>query len=194
MIGKLHGAFDGLTPDGSILINVGGVAYAVHVSAGTLAEVQRARKDVTLLVHTAVREDAFDLYGFLTEEELVFFKQLLSVSGIGPKSALGILNVADVPSLRRSIAAGDTSALTRVFGIGKKSAERIVVELRDKLAKEAGVGGPMGGDGEVMDALMALGYRAEEVRKALKEMGAENGASVTARIAAALKYLGSRAG
>jgi Holliday junction DNA helicase RuvA len=137
-----------------------------------------------------VREDAIDLYGFLTEEELVFFKQLLSVSGIGPKSALGVLNVADVSSLKHSIAAGDTSALTRVYGVGKKSAERIVVELRDKLAKETTMGGSVVGSAEVIDALMALGYRAEEVRHALKEAGV--GGSVTDRIAGALKYLGSR--
>jgi Holliday junction DNA helicase RuvA len=191
MIGKLQGDFAGLTPDGAALINVGGVGYCVHVTAGTVAEIARAGKATSLLIHTAVREDALDLYGFTTEEELVFFKQLLSVSGIGPKSALGVMNVADATSLRRSIAQGDTSALTRVYGIGKKSAERIVVELRDKLAKEAGVGGASEGDTEVVDALMALGYRAEEVRKALKEMGLQGG-SVTERIAAALKYLGSR--
>lgn len=191
MIGKLQGEFAGLTPDGAALIDVGGVGYAVHVSASTVAELQRSGVHSSLLIHTSVREDALDLYGFTTEEELVFFKQLLSVSGIGPKSALGVMNVADATSLRRSIAAGDTSALTRVYGIGKKSAERIVVELRDKLAKEAGVGGTGEGDAEVVDALMALGYRAEEVRRALKEIGVPSG-SVTERIAAALKYLGSR--
>ncbi len=194
MIGKLRGAFDGLTPDGSALITVGGVGYAVHVSAGTVAALARSKNDATLLIHTAVREDAFDLYGFETEEELVFFKQLLSVSGIGPKSALGILNAADVSSLRRSIAQGDTTALTKVFGVGKKSAERIVVELRDKLAKEAGSGEPIGGNAEVMDALLALGYRAEEVRQVLKEIDIAKDASVTERISAALKYLGSRTG
>jgi len=194
MIGKLRGEFIGLTPDGAALIDVGGVGYAIRVSASTVAELQRMRKDASLLIHTSVREDALDLYGFTTEEELVFFKQLLSVSGIGPKSALGVLNVADATSLRRSIAQGDTSALTRVYGVGKKSAERIVVELRDKLAKEAGTGGESSGDAEVVDALMALGYRAEEVRKTLKDINTKEGASVTERIAAALKYLGSRAG
>lgn len=193
MIGKLRGEFAGLTPDGAALIDVGGVGYVVHISASTLTGLTRGSKDVSLLIHTAVREDALDLYGFTTEEELVFFKQLLSVSGIGPKSALGVLNVADTTSLRRSIAQGDTSALTRVYGIGKKSAERIVVELRDKLAKEAGTGGPGEGGAEVIDALMTLGYRAEEVRNALKEIETKEGISVTERIAAALKYLGSRA-
>jgi Holliday junction DNA helicase RuvA len=191
MIGKLRGEFIGLTPDGAALIDVGGVGYAVHVSASTVTELQRSQKHSSLLIHTSVREDALDLYGFTTEEELVFFKQLLSVSGIGPKSALGVMNVADATSLRRSIAQGDTSALTRVYGIGKKSAERIVVELRDKLAKESGTGGPGEGDAEVVDALMALGYRAEEVRKTLKEIGVGS-SGVTERIAAALKYLGSR--
>jgi Holliday junction DNA helicase RuvA len=100
-----------------------------------------------------VREDAIDLYGFSNQDDLAFFKQLIGVSGIGPKSALGIMNVADSKTLKRSIAQGDNSMLTKVFGIGKKSAERIVVELRDKLAEEHSKRGESlgGGDGEVME-------------------------------------------
>lgn len=192
MIGKLTGACVGTTPEGSALIDVGGVGYAVHVTAPTLARLAGGKKTASLLVHTAVREDAIDLYGFETGEELVFFKQLTSVSGIGPKSALGILNLNEVSHLRRTIMQGDATALTRVHGIGKKSAERIVVELRDKVGGEPGsAGGVRGTDSEVVDALLALGYRVEEARKALKEIG-ESSTDVSKRVAAALKYLGSQ--
>ncbi|HYF12867.1 MAG TPA: Holliday junction branch migration protein RuvA [Candidatus Paceibacterota bacterium] len=191
MIGKLTGAFIGVVPDGA-LIEVEGVGYAVRVPALALANMQK-EKQVSLFIHTAVREDAIDLYGFPTQDELIFFKQLLSVSGIGPKSALGILNVADVETLKHSIAAGDNSMLTKVFGIGKKSAERIVVELRDKLALESSAKGEkiaVGTDGEVVEALMALGYSAAESRSAVKEIPKEI-KGVKERIAASLRYLGT---
>ncbi len=192
MIGRLEGACAGTTPEGAALIDVGGVAYAVHVTAPTLARLIESKNKVSLLIHTAVREDAIDLYGFESGEELVFFKQLMSVSGIGPKSALGILNLSDVTHLTRSIAQGDATALTRVHGIGKKSAERIVVELRDKVGGKQGVGGSAyGSDAEVVDALLALGYRVEEARRALKEIG-DAYEGVSERVAAALKYLGTK--
>src|SRR6185295_1762397 len=133
MIGKLTGTWEGST-DGMGLIDVAGVGYAVRVPFYTLTTVPGTL--VSLFIHTAVREDAIDLYGFATGEELSFFRQLTSVSGVGPKTALGVLNVSDIKSLKRSIAAGDAGALTKVFGIGKKSAERIVVELKDKMGHE----------------------------------------------------------
>lgn len=191
MIGKLSGAFAGTTPEGAAIVEVGGVGYAVFVPLSVLLDMQ-SKKSASLLVHTAVKDDAIDLYGFSSPEDIRFFKQLLGVSGIGPKSALGILNIADTSTLKRSIATGDTSMLTKVFGIGKKSAERIVVELRDKLADEAGKRGEslgVGPDGEVMEALLSLGYSASEVRSALKELG--KGGDVRTRVAAALKHLGS---
>lgn len=196
MIGKLTGKFDGQGADGAAIIEVGGVGYAVRAPALALPDLRKsAGETISLFIHTAVRDDAIDLYGFLTEEDLGFFKLLMSVSGIGPKTALGILNIADAQTLKRSIAAGDAAALTKVFGIGKKSAERMVVELRDKLVAEAGsrgAGALTGTDGEVIEALMALGYRADEARQALKTVAA--GAEGTReRLSAALKQLGSRA-
>ena len=117
----------------------------------------------------------------------------MSVSGIGPKTALGILNVSDVQTLRRNIAAGDAGALTKIFGIGKKSAERIVVELRDKLALEQTARGELTGtgstDSEVIEALIALGYSASEARTAIKELPRDG--SVNERLSAALKNLGT---
>jgi Holliday junction DNA helicase RuvA len=191
MIGKLKGRFDGVTPEGAAIVTVAGVGYAVRVPLETLAKIKGEIDDTSLFVHTAVREDAIDLYGFLTTEDLSFFKQLLSVSSIGPKTALNILNVADVPTLKRGIAGGDASMLTKVYGIGKKSAERIVVELRDKLALESKAKGEsLGGgeDSEVIEALMALGYKAEESRTALKNISKDI-SGVKNRLSAALKQL-----
>ncbi len=176
--------------DTDVLIEAGGVGYLVRAPLGTL-EAARGKETVSLFIHTAVREDAIDLYGFATEVELRFFKQLLDVSGIGPKTALGVLNVADVPTLKRAISRGDATALTKVFGIGKKSAERIVVELRDKFAKESSLGlsGVVGenNDAEVIEALMALGYSAPESRDALKLV--VEGDTVRERLSGALKNL-----
>lgn len=199
MIGKLTGRFGGTTSDGAVLIEVGGVGYLARVPLFALTTLRtQTLEEISLFIHTSVREDALDLYGFPTEDELLFFKQLMSVSGIGPKTALGILNVSDVGTLRRNIAAGDAAALTKVFGIGKKSAERIVVELRDKLALEQTARGEStqsgGDDAEVVEALSALGYSLQEARGALKQTGSlAKSASVNERISAALKALGTRA-
>lgn len=194
MIGKLTGTWGG-AEDGMGLIEVGGVGYAVRVPFYTLTTLPGTQ--LSLFIHTSVREDALDLYGFITAEELSFFRQLTSVSGVGPKTALGVLNVSDIKSLKRSIAAGDAGALTKVFGIGKKSAERIVVELRDKLSleqstKPAEVGTLSGDDGEVIEALMALGYRAEESRQALRAIGQDGSGNIKERLGAALRRLGTR--
>ena len=194
MIGKLTGTWGG-SEDGMGLIEVGGVGYAVRVPFHTLATLPGT--DLSLYIHTSVREDALDLFGFATKEELSFFRQLTSVSGVGPKTALGVLNVSDIKSLKRSIASGDAAALTKVFGIGKKSAERIVVELRDKFSLEQAqkpieADGLSGDDGEVIEALMALGYRAEESRQALRAIGRDGAGNIKERLGAALRRLGSR--
>lgn len=195
MIGKLTGRIAHMAADGSLIVDVGGVGYAVRVpetAAGRLGTTET----IELFIHTAVREDAIDLYGFPTKEELSFFKMLTSVSGVGPKTALGVLNVADVPSLRTAVARGDMGMLAKVYGIGKKSAERIVVELRDKLAKEESARGTMGTaprsiDGEVIEALMALGYSTAEARDAVRSLADSAGESVRERLGQALKLLGS---
>lgn len=187
MIGKLRGVFEG-SSSGKVVLDVNGVGYNVNVPVSTLLELNG---ECSLYIHTAVREDAIDLYGFLTEEELSFFTLLISVSGIGPKTALGILNVADVKTLKRSIAGGDATMLSKVYGIGKKSAERIVVELRDKLGKEIDMTAIVGSDAEVIEALMALGYRADESRQALKHVGTDI-TGTHERLAGALKNLATR--
>jgi Holliday junction DNA helicase RuvA len=194
MIGKLTGTWGG-SEDGMGLIEVGGVGYAVRVPFYTLSTPPGTL--LSLYIHTSVREDALDLFGFAAKEELSFFRQLTGVSGIGPKTALGVLNVSDIKSLKRSIAAGDAAALTKVFGIGKKSAERIVVELRDAFSLEqaqrpAEADTLSGDDGEVIEALMALGYRSQESREALRAIGAEGAGNIKERLGAALRRLGAR--
>ncbi len=186
MIGKLTGVLAGRQGD-AVVVDVRGVGYCVRVP-GAFALTDGM--PISLHIHTAVRDDAIDLYGFIEEEELLFFRQLMTVSSVGPKTALSIMSVAEPNALKRAIAAGDASTLTKVFGIGKKSAERIVVELRDKLQVETGVqSGAMGTDAEVVEALMALGYSAQECRAALKHIVGEG---TKDRLGAALKHLGSR--
>ena len=189
MIGKLSGTFGGRGADGSVLIDVGGVSYAVHTTLSALETYAGSRGGIEAFTHLSIREDGIDLYGFPSQEELSFFRLLIGVSGIGPKTALGILNVADVRTLKNTIATGDAVYFTRVFGVGKKSAERIVVELRDKLTKEGYGGNGSGEEGDALDALLALGYSGEEARGALKTVAKEGDASE--RLRKALQILGS---
>ena len=181
MIGKLTGVIEPLSP-GEALLDVGGVGYEVRVPLYLSLE-PGAR--TTLFIYTVVRDDAIDLYGFASRADMAFFKQLMTVSSIGPKTALSIMSVSDIVTLKRHIAAGDATALTKIFGIGKKSAERIVVELKDKVAPDAGVAA---GGSDIIDALLSLGYSAEEARRALKHvpMG-----ETREQLQAALKYLGT---
>jgi Holliday junction DNA helicase RuvA len=154
-----------------LVIDTGGVGYKLFVTSDTLA---RASLDapLSLWTHLVVREDALDLYGFSTESEVSFFEMLIGISGVGPRTALGIMGVASVNTLRSAIASGDTAYLTKVSGIGKKSAEKITLELRDKLgAYQSEVDGAgFREDSEALDALIALGYSAKEARDALKEI------------------------
>lgn len=191
MIGKLTGVVCEASPDGTVVVDVQGVGYCVRVP---LTLVPKEGGSISLYIHTAVRDDAIDLYGFAAHEELGFFRLLMSVSGVGPKTALSIMGASDSLALKRAIAEGNASTLHKVFGIGKKSAERIVVELKDKLALHAGAHGAhaaSGTDGEVIEALMALGYSAAESRKALQS--AAPAETIKDRLSAALRQLGSRA-
>jgi Holliday junction DNA helicase RuvA len=162
----------------------------VRTTANGFVELAQNPNNAVLLIHTAVKDDAIDLYGFPNADELAFFRLLLEVSGVGPKTALGILNLAGVETLRSAIAAGDASYLTRVSGVGKKSAERIVVELKDKLAK-LGYGDAHAGrkeDADVLDALTNLGYTLDEARTALKQVP-EDAQDIQTRMKEALKVL-----
>lgn len=175
---------------GVVVIRSGGVGYKVHVSSDTFSEL-KSKKEVTLWTYLAVRENALDLYGFPTEEELSFFEMLVSIPGIGPKSGLAILSLADVPTLTSAVMHGDSSYLTRVSGIGKKNAEKIVLELKDKLgaAPYTGEDENLKGAADALEALAALGYSTKEAREALRKVP-DKITSTGARLKEALKILG----
>lgn len=175
----------------SVILDVNGVGYKVHTSLDTLTSLNEG-SEVSLWTYLAVRENALDLYGFQSEEELNFFELLLGISGIGPKSALGVLSVAPVETLRSAVASGDTTYLTKVSGIGSKTAQKIVLELKDKigaLESESG-GAARQEESDAIDALKALGYSHSEARNALKKLD-ESITGTQERIRAALKILGS---
>jgi len=193
MIGSIEGKVIHVG-EKSIIINVHGVGYKLSVSGDTAAQAE-VGKEVFFWTHMHVREDALDLYGFLEREELQFFELLIQVSGIGPKGALTILAVASVDILRKAITSGDTAYLTKISGIGKKTAEKIVLELRDKVGtlteeqKEESLQGNLNML-DALEALKSLGYREHEAREALKKV--EEGADMNTKIREALKVLGGR--
>lgn len=193
MIAHLSGSIF-YTGDKYVIIETAGVGYKVRVAVDTLQSLRKhADKKADLWIYTVVREDALDLYGFPNQAELEFFEMLISVSGIGPKGALGILNVAPVDHLKEAIAMGDTGALTKVSGIGSKSAQKIILELRDKLGgHESATGETMLGDErDAIEGLVALGYREPLAREALKKISPEI-KGTGARIKEALKELGKK--
>lgn len=198
MIARLTGSIV-LIEDHAVILDVGGVGYRVRVGADARAALRAARAvknsdsngargNVSFWTHLVVRDDALELFGFREREELTLFERLISVSGIGPKSALAILDLAPVETLHGAIARGDTSYLTKVSGIGKKTAQKIVLELRDSLTN-VGDAEAMGEDyGDVIDALTALGYSAREAREALKKIPPSS-ARTSERVKDALKTL-----
>ena len=190
MIGKLTGRVAGERGIGSLIIDVGGVGYLVRMRPESARKLRGAEGAVSIFTSLTVREDSLDLYGFEREDELGFFELLLSVSGIGPKSALPILSLGEVATLQSAIGAGDTAYLTKVSGIGKKSAERIVVELRDKLGSENNsLAHDLRGDADTLEALQSLGYTLADAREALKQVD-KNTLGTNERLREALKLLG----
>ena len=157
-----------------LILDVGGVGYKVFAT-GEMLEKLPAGKNAKLWTYLAVREDALDLYGFLEKEGLDFFELLISISGIGPKSALSILNLATLPTLHKAIASGDASYLTKVSGIGRRNAEKIVLELKDKLIVVLGEGEKVqtSSQSDALEALKSLGYSEREARDALKKVSSE---------------------
>ena len=176
MISQLKGVV--VTKDfPQVVVSCNGVGYEVDVPMSTFYPLPRPGEEVTLLTHLVVREDAHLLYGFLTQAERAAFRQLLKISGVGPKVALAVLSGLSVEDLAAAVTSQDAARLTKIPGIGKKTAERLVLELRDKLPKvsmlvrsEPG-GGAAGGD--VLNALLGLGYNEREAQAAVKQLPAE---------------------
>ncbi|OHA18087.1 MAG: Holliday junction DNA helicase RuvA [Candidatus Taylorbacteria bacterium RIFCSPHIGHO2_01_FULL_45_63] len=188
MISHLKGAII-QTFDSYTILDVAGVGYKVFVTGETLGKLKNG-SEVSLWTHLVVKDDALDLYGFLDRENHDFFILLLTVSGVGPKSALAILNLVAVSTLRKAISKGDPSYLSKISGIGTKKAEKIVLELKDRLhlSKEE-MKGELQDDADSIGALEALGYSGKEARDALKKIAPEI-SKTSDRIKAALKILG----
>ena len=192
MISHLTGTVIELS-DKYVVIDVRGVGYKVYCATDTLATL-REDAPASLFTYLAVREAALDLYGFTSSEEQNIFELLLSVSGIGPKSAISILSFTSVETLKKAIGTGDTSYLTKVSGIGRKTAEKVVLELRDKLRANVNMKenpGELRAESDVVEALKSLGYSQNEARDALKEVSSEI-VGTNARIREALKILGTK--
>jgi Holliday junction DNA helicase RuvA len=175
VIGHLRGRLARATPE-RVVVDVGGVGYELHVSLATFSELDRAGlgAEVELHVHTHVREDQLALFGFASERERALFERLIGVSGIGPRLAQVVLSGLAVDDLVSALAAGDVARLVRIPGVGKKTAERMVVELRDavgELAGEApaGAAGAAASADDLVAALVHLGYKAAQAERAVAE-------------------------
>ena len=186
MISSLKGMVSGKNHK-SMIVAVGGIGLKVFAPAETLQKAVH-NKEISLFTHLVVREDALTLYGFADKENLEFFELLIGISGIGPKTAVAILNVASPETIKKAVATGDTSYLTKVSGIGKKTADRIVRELEDKIgALEEGAS--ISDEVDAVEALRSLGYSQSEAREALKKVP-QLVIGAGERVKAALKILG----
>lgn len=187
MIGSLRGPVSHVGVD-HVLIDIGGVGYRVVVAPALLGKL-RVGSEATLLVHHLVREDQQALFGFAKPEELAFFELLMTVNGVGPRLALAITSAHPVTRLQMAIVTDDLDVLTSVSGVGRKTAERIVLELREKIhAAGIAVGPGAAADSDVVAALESLGYTASEARRAAGSVATVDG-GLDERIRAALQEL-----
>lgn len=188
MIGRLQGLLADKNPP-QVLLDCHGVGYEVDVPMSTFYHLPATGEPVTLLTHFVVREDAQVLYGFGTAEEREAFRQLIKISGVGPRTALSILSGLSVAELAQAVTAQDAARLTRIPGIGKKTAERLLLELKGKFGADLGRSGHASSDAQadILQALLALGYNDREAGAALKSLPA--GIGVAEGIKHALKSL-----
>jgi Holliday junction DNA helicase RuvA len=179
MIGRLSGSLLEKNPP-QLLIDCHGVGYEVSVPMSTFYNLPSLGEKVVLLTHFVVREDAQLLYGFGSAEELAVFRQLIKITGVGPRMALAILSGMSVPDLSQAITLQEAGRLTRIPGIGKKTAERLLLELKGKLGADLGHGPGITRDdasGDILNALLALGYSDKEALLAMKQVAAGSGVS-----------------
>lgn len=189
MIGTLRGTIQHKDLH-TIIIEAGGVGYKVFTTTDTALDALPG-EPIFLWTYLSVRENALDLFGFPEKESLDLFELLISISGIGPKTAVGILNAASPSMLRQAVAAEDISYLTRVSGIGKKNAEKIILELRGKLALIGEPSSDLRSEGDAMEALISLGYNERDAREALKKIPKET-ENAGERVKEALKFLSNK--
>ena len=202
MISYIRGMLTGVG-DGTVVVETGGIGYLLHVPSGPASPYYATGEEVTVWTHLSVTQDAMTLYGFYTQEERDLFRMLITVSGIGPKGALGILSVLAPDALRYAIVSEDDAAISAAPGIGKKTARKLILELKDKIDALAVYGEEIGAEiasdhtagsdtdavKEAIEALTALGYRPSEARAAVKGCGAPEGAGVEELLKMALKML-----
>ena len=205
MISYIRGQLASVEED-KVIVDVGGVGYGIYMSTHSMSLLPSAGNEVKLHTYLNVKEEAMQLFGFLTRDDLQVFKLLIGVSGIGPKGGQSILSVLSPDDLRFAVAAGDVKAIQAAPGIGKKTAEKLIVELRDKLSIEtalehavSGAGGDAGAQGTVqadsgvlsdaVQALVALGYGSTESLKAVKQVELTGELSVEDVLKQALKFM-----
>ena len=190
MIGRIQGILVSVHPP-RLLVDCQGVGYEIDVPMSTLYQLPEINKKITLLTHFQVREDAQQLFGFATETEREAFRQLIKISGVGSRTALAVLSGMSVNELAQAIAMQEAGRLTQVPGIGKKTAERLCLELKGKLAPDLGIVGgkpqAIEASSEVLQALLALGYSEKEAHLALKQIPPDT--TVSDGIRMGLKYL-----
>lgn len=168
MFGHITGKIIDIKPT-RVIVDVSGIGFVIHSTLGFIEKLKTGG-EASFWTHTAVRENSIDLYGFETEEELRVFELLLSVSGIGPKSALAIIGVAGIKAIEEAVGTGDTSVLTKISGIGRKTAEKIVVELNGKLVVTRKGEKRTSEDVDVFEALKSLGYRDRDIQDIIKNI------------------------
>lgn len=203
MYAYIKGMLTEMTED-AVVVEAGGIGYNIKVSTTTADLLPGVGSEVKIYTYTLVREDAFSLYGFLTRDDLDIFKKLITVSGIGPKGGLAILSVMSADALRFAVAAGDAKAIAKAPGIGAKTAERVILDLRDKISIEdtlRSVGAAGNGTGadmgtadnmmkrEAIEALVALGYSASDATAAVKKVDVGEDATSESILKMALKHM-----
>jgi Holliday junction DNA helicase RuvA len=192
MIYNIFGKLSSVS-DRFAVVQASGVGYKIYLSSRVISNLPKIGSDVFFYTYLNVREDGMDLFGFLKEEELSFFELLISVSGVGPRSALSILDVASLEELSAAIKEGRPDLLSHASGIGKKTAERIIIELKTKVQsmKASSVVEKMEVDEDLIEALANLGYRRDDARVALSKIGLDV-QGVNDRLRAALKILSGK--
>lgn len=202
MIAYIRGMLANLEED-RVVVDVGGVGYGIHMSGQAMAKLPHIGEEVKLYTYLNVKEDAMQLFGFLTKDELEVYKLVIGVNGIGPKGGLNVLSQMTPNDLRFAVMANDVKAISKAPGIGKKTAEKLILELKDKLKfeivpeqegeTEATAGVSAGGIGQVqaeaMEALVALGYGSTEALQAIKKADVSEGASVEEVLKQALRQM-----
>ena len=201
MYAYLKGTIEDITED-NLVLEVNQIGYNIKVSARTINALEGIGSFVKIYTYTLVREDTFNLFGFLTKDDLEVFKKLITVNGIGPKGGLAILSIMSADELRFAILSGDAKAISKAPGVGAKTAERVILDLRDKISLEDALapketafaasssGEVLGGNrNEAIEALVALGYSSSDALRAVKQVSEAEAGSVEDILKAALKYI-----